>query len=179
MSFRRVVFSTFFNCLIFFYTVLLYLRFFWVFSCWYILYIFLIPITYFVIFVSIAQYFAQNKQQWTYTSQKENTSEKQINWKECHCHSTGQTSDLSKKIWGDSFKKAAEIRNDLAHNLLKHCWSAGPRGGYHRRCYLTCTSKRNLKGKMDDNVKVPVTNNPAKLPRTYGSSKCVICLEDK
>jgi hypothetical protein len=52
-----------------------------------------------------------------------------------------------------------------------------------KRNYLTCTSKRNLKyplkGKMDDNVKVPVTNKPAKLPRTYGSSKCVIWLEDK
>jgi hypothetical protein len=109
---------------------------------------------------------------------KENTSEKQINWKECLCHSTGQTSDLSKKIFGiDLFRKAAAIRNDLAHNLIKHYWSAGPRGGYHRRCYLTCTSKRNLKyplkGKMDDNVKVPVTNKPAKLPR------CVICLEDQ
>ena len=32
---------------------------------------------------------------------------------------------------------------------------------------------------MDDNVKVPVTNKPAKLPRTHGSSKCVICLEAK
>jgi hypothetical protein len=31
------------------------------------------------------------------------------------------------------FRKAAEIRNYLAHNLLKHYWSAGPRGGYHRR----------------------------------------------
>ena len=76
------------------------------------------------------------------------------------------------------FRKAAEIRNDLAHNLLKHYWSAGPRGGYHGRCYLTCTSKRNLKyplkGKMDGNVKVPGTNKPAKLPRRYGSSKCVI-----
>ena len=114
---------------------------------------------------------------------KENTSEKQINWKECLCHSTGQTSNLSNFFGVDLFRKAVEIRNDLAHNLLKHYWSAGPRGGYHRRCYLTCTSKRNLKyplkGKMDDNVKVPVTNKPAKLPRTYGSSKCVICLEDK
>ena len=113
---------------------------------------------------------------------KENTSEKQINWKEC-CHSTGQTSDLSFFLGVDLFRKVAEIRNDLAHNPIKHYWSAGPRGGYHRRCYLTCTSKRNLKyplkSKMDDNVKVPVTNNPAKLPRTYGSSKCVICLEDK
>jgi hypothetical protein len=64
--FLRVVFSTFFNCLILFYTLLLYLRFFGVFPCWYILYIyiffFLMAITYFVIFVSIAQYFAQNKQ---------------------------------------------------------------------------------------------------------------------
>ena len=33
-----------------------------------------------------------------------------------------------------------------------------------------------LKGKMDDNVKVPVTNKPAKLPRTYGSSKRVLRL---
>ena len=83
-------------------------------------------------------------------------------------------------FWNTLFRKAAVIRNDLAHNLLKHYWSAGLRGGYHRRCYLTCTSKRNpLKGKMDDNVKVPVTNKPAKLPRAYGSSKCVICLEDK
>ena len=55
-------FSTFFNCLIFFYT-LLYLRFFRVLPCWYILHFFfiLISITYFVIFVSIAQYFAQNE----------------------------------------------------------------------------------------------------------------------
>jgi hypothetical protein len=114
---------------------------------------------------------------------KENTSEKQINWKECLCHSTGQTSNLSNFFGVDLFRKAVEIRNDLAHSLLKHYWSAGSRGGYHRRCYLTCTSKRNLKYplkvKMDDNVKVPVTNKPAKLPRTYGSSKCVICLEDK
>jgi hypothetical protein len=55
------------------------------------------------------------------------------------------------------FRKAAEIRNDLVHNLLKHYWSAGPRGGYHRRCYQTCISKRNLmyplKRKMDDNDK--------------------------
>ena len=114
---------------------------------------------------------------------KENTSEKQINWKECLCHSTGQTSNLSIFLGVDLFRKAVEIRNDLAHNLLKHYWSAGSRGGYHRRCYLTCTSKRNLKyqlkGKMDDNVKVPVTNKSAKLPIAYGSSKCVICLEDK
>jgi hypothetical protein len=27
------------------------------------------------------------------------------------------------------FRKAAEIRNYLAHNLLKHYWSAVPRGG--------------------------------------------------
>ena len=117
---------------------------------------------------------------------KENTSEKQINWKECLCHSTVLVKlAIFQFFFGiDLFRKlTAEIRNDLAHNLLKHYWSAGPRGGYHRRCYLTCTSKRNLKyplkSKMDDNVKVPVTNNPAKLPRTYGSSKCVICLEDK
>ena len=117
------------------------------------------------------------------TLHKEKASEKQINWKECLCHSTGQTSNLSIFFGVDLFRKAVEIRNDLAHNLLKHYWSAGSRGGYHRRCYLTCTSKRNLKYplkvKMDDNVKVPVTNKPAKLPRTYGSSKCVICLEDK
>jgi hypothetical protein len=29
-----------------------------------------VQITYFVIFVSIAQYFAQNEQQWTYASQR-------------------------------------------------------------------------------------------------------------
>jgi len=48
-----------------FYTLLLYLRFFGVFPCWYILHIFflLISITYFVIFVSITQYPAQNEQQ--------------------------------------------------------------------------------------------------------------------
>ena len=83
---------------------------------------------------------------------KENTSEKQINWKECLSHNTGQTSHLSNLFGVDLFRKAAEIRNDLAHNLLKNYWSAGSRGGYHRRCYLTCTSKRNLKfplkGKM-------------------------------
>ena len=56
---------------------------------------------------------------------KENTSEKQINWKECLCHSTGQTSDLSHFVGVDLFRKAAEIRHDLAHSLLKHCWSAG------------------------------------------------------
>ena len=39
--FLRVVFSTFFNCLILFYTLLLYLRFFGVFPCWYILYIYI------------------------------------------------------------------------------------------------------------------------------------------
>ena len=80
------------------------------------------------------------------------------------------------------FRNAAEIRNDLVHNLLKHNWSAGPRGGYHRRCYLTCTSKRNLKYPlkriMGYNIKVPVTSKPAKLPRTYDRSKCSICLED-
>jgi hypothetical protein len=32
---------------------------------------------------------------------------------------------------------------------------------------------------MDDNVKVPVTSKPNKLPRTNDRSKCVICLEDK
>jgi hypothetical protein len=58
---------------------------------------------------------------------------------------TGQTSDISILFRVNLFRKAAEIRNDLAHNLLKHYWSAGPRGGYHGRCYLTCTSKRNLK----------------------------------
>jgi hypothetical protein len=76
------------------------------------------------------------------------------------------------------FRNAAEIRNDLVHNILKHYWTA-----YHRRCYQTCTSKRNLKymlkRKMDDNVKVPVTSKPNKLPRTNDRSKCVICLEDK
>ena len=58
----------------------------------------------------------------------------------------------------------------IAHNLLKHYWRAGPRGGYHRRCCLTCTSKRNLKyplkGKMNDNVNLPVTIKAAKLLRT-------------
>jgi hypothetical protein len=69
--------------------------------------------------------------------------------------------------------KTDQIRNDLAHNLLKHYWSAGSKGEYHRRCYLTYTSKCNLnyllKGKMDDNVKVPVTNKPAKLPRRHNT----------
>jgi hypothetical protein len=81
------------------------------------------------------------------------------------------------------FRNAAEIRNDLVHNLLKHYWSVGPRGGYQRRCYQTCTSKRNLKypmkRKMDYNVKVPVTSKPDKQPRTHDRSKYVICLEDK
>jgi len=36
-----------------------------------------------------------------------------------------------------------------------------------------------LKRKMDDNVKVPVTNKADKQPRTYNRSKCVIFLEDK
>ena len=89
---------------------------------------------------------------------KENTSEKQINWQMSLSHSWSKLAIFQKKNVGvDLFRKAAEIRNDLAHNLLKHYWSAGPRGGYHGRCYLTCTSKRNLKyplkGKMDDNVK--------------------------
>ena len=106
---------------------------------------------------------------------KEITSEKQINWKECLCHSSVQTSDLSFFFGVDLFRKAAEIRNDLAHNLLKHYWSAGPR--YHKRCYLTCTSKHNLKYPLKG--KIPITNKPAKLPRTYSSSKCFICLEDK
>ena len=43
------------------------------------------------------------------------------------------------------FRNAAEIRNDLVHNLLKHYWSAGPRGGYQRRCYQTCTNKHKKK----------------------------------
>jgi hypothetical protein len=75
------------------------------------------------------------------------------------------------------------MRNELVHNLLKRYWSACPRGGYHKRCYQTCTRKRNmkypLKRKMDDNVKVPVTSKPGKVPRTYNSPKCVLCLEDK
>jgi hypothetical protein len=110
----------------------------------------------------------------------DNTSEKQINMEECLFHSTGQTSDISILFRVNLFRKAAEIRNDLAHNFLKHYWSAGPMGGYHRRYYLTCTSKRNLKyplkGNMDENVKVAVTNKPAKLLRTYSSSKRVLPL---
>ena len=75
------------------------------------------------------------------------------------------------------------MRNELVHNLLKRYWSACPRGGYKKRCYKTCTRKRNmkypLKRKMDDNVKVPVTSKPGKAPRIYDSPKCVLCLEDK
>jgi hypothetical protein len=37
----------------------------------------------------------------------------------------GQTSNLSIFFEVDLFRKAAEIRNDLAQNLLKHYWSAG------------------------------------------------------
>jgi hypothetical protein len=103
---------------------------------------------------------------------KSKKSEKQINWKECLCHSTGQAGNLSNSLeytW-ETFRNAAEIRNNLVHNLLKHYWSAYARGGCPRRCYQTCTSKRNLKyplkRKIDDNVKVPVTS---KRP----------CLEDK
>ena len=51
------------------------------------------------------------------------------------------------------------------------------------RYYQTFTSKRNLKypleRKMDDNIKVPVTSKPGKVPRTYNRSKCVISIEDK
>ena len=71
----------------------------------------------------------------------------------------------------ETFRKEAEIRNDPVNNLLKYYWCAGPRSGYHRRWYQTCTSKGNLKNplkrKMDDNVKVPVTSKPDKLPRAY------------
>jgi len=31
---------------------------------------------------------------------------------------------------------------------------------------------------MGNNIKISVTSKPAKLPRTYDRSKCVICLED-
>jgi len=31
----------------------------------------------------------------TYTKSKEKASVKQLNWKECLCHSTGETGDLS------------------------------------------------------------------------------------
>lgn len=81
--------------------------------------------------------------------------------------------------WSGLCRKAAEIKEN---DILKHYRSAGPRGGYHMRCCLTCTSKRNLqyqlKGKMENKVKAPVTNKPAKLNRTYDCSRYVICLED-
>ena len=67
----------------------------------------------------------------------------------------------------ETLRNASKIRNDFVHNLLKHYWSAGPRGGYQWRCYQTFTSKRNLKyplkRKMDDNVKLPVINKQDKL----------------
>ena len=116
------------------------------------------------------------------TKSKEKASEKQINWKECLCHSYGQTGDIS-SFSEQTFRKTAEIRNDIVHNRLKHYWSARPRSGYHRRCYQAYTCKRNLKytlkRKIDDNVKVPVTSKPAKLPRIYDRSKCIISLEEK
>jgi hypothetical protein len=84
----------------------------------------------------------------------------------------------------ETLRNGAEVRNDLVHNLLKYYWSAGPRVGYQLRCYQTFSSKRNLKfpleRKMDENIKVPVTSKPGKVPRTYNRrSKCVICIEDK
>jgi len=66
---------------------------------------------------------------------------KQINWKVCHCHNSGQTGDLSNfsEQTLEMLRKAAEIRNDLVHILLKHYWSAGncyfsawPKTAFHR-----------------------------------------------
>jgi hypothetical protein len=57
-------------------------------------------ITYFVIFVSIAQYFAQNKQKWTYTSQRKYKWETdKLERVSLSQYSTGQTSDLSIFFW--------------------------------------------------------------------------------
>ena len=56
-------------------------------------------ITYFVIFVSLAQYFVfkmSDNELAFKTKLKEKASEKQINWKQFLCHSSGQTADLSK-----------------------------------------------------------------------------------
>jgi hypothetical protein len=52
--------------------------------------------TYFVIVISIAQYFAQNGRELTpKTKSNEKSSDKQINWKCWLCHSTGQAGDPS------------------------------------------------------------------------------------
>ena len=59
-------------------------------------------ITYFVIFVSLAQYFVfkmTDNELAFKTKLKEKASEKQINWKQFLCHSSGQTADLSKLFW--------------------------------------------------------------------------------
>ena len=116
-----------------------------------------------------------------------------INWDACLiCNRKGQTENLSSftEISWQSFKNAAEKRNDDVHNRLESYFIKGPKGYYHRKCYQGYTNKSNIRTlpKRDSSsqgnsnseeyppVKKPTTR--ARLTPT-AMTKCIICQSKK
>ena len=119
----------------------------------------------------------------TLASQSNSMPVDEIQWQNCLCHKTGETglTPFTDQSW-KTFKRAAEVRRDGIYDKMKICWSEGPKGFYHRKCYQLYTIKRNVqacKRKSEKLEKPIIKPRPAKLPRTFDKSKCIICLTDK
>jgi len=108
----------------------------------------------------------------------------EVDWDNCLCHRPGVSGELNSftdQLW-KTFRNAADIRQDSIYNNMKDHWGEGPRGWYHRKCYQIYTMKRNLnlrKRKVETEKRDSWTPKPAKLPRTFDKSKCIVCLNDK
>lgn len=117
------------------------------------------------------------------------------NWSKCLCHvrnDNGKLCVFTDKTW-NTFESFANQRQDDVFRIMEGCWSEGPKGGYHKRCYQAYTNKDHVaraarkkrKSSSRPAPHVKVTDEPVQkricrsCTSVTNSEKCVICQKDK
>lgn len=111
------------------------------------------------------------------------------NWSKCLCHVrnvNGKLCFFTEKTWR-TFEFCANQRQDEVLRVMEGCWSEGPKGGYHKKCYQAYTNKAHVAraARKKTAADEKVIDEPVK-KRVCRSSisvtnpeKCAICQKDK
>lgn len=112
------------------------------------------------------------------------------NWERCLCHKQGVKEDLkpfTERSW-ETFKAAADVRQDDVSEVLKDYWIQGPRGFFHRKCYQHYTHAQKLRTIQEKRGAVDVSEQPEKKAAVHSRRSevstsslqhCIICQKQK
>ena len=117
---------------------------------------------------------------------------------ECLCHKGGVRGNLTNftsTSW-NTFKNAAEVRNDDVYEKLKHTLDGEPYGSFDHQCYQQYTNKKHLerlqRKRMQEDNPAPETASISGLSKAGGkvrrvsrlssspvlSKLCIICTKE-